>query len=141
MSVALESRIPILDPCIVEFAWKLPLAFKANQHTGKLILRKVLAKYVPKSFFERPKMGFGVPMANWLRGALRNWAESLLSVSRLSHEGYFDTASVRAIWADHLSGRNNHAPTVWAILMFQSWLESKGRIRRPSFKTLAPLVR
>ncbi len=124
MSVSLETRVPMLDYRVVEFAWKLPLHLKIRENHGKWLLRQLLFKYVPKELIERPKMGFGVPIDFWLRGSLRDWAESLLDSSRLSREGYFNEKIVRRIWNDHISGKRNYQHQLWSILMFQSWMES-----------------
>jgi asparagine synthase (glutamine-hydrolysing) len=123
MAVSLESRVPLLDHRVVEFAWSLPLDYKVNNGLGKLPLREVLYRHVPKSIMDRPKMGFGVPLNDWLRGPLREWAESLLDESRLQREGYFYPAPIRKKWEEHLSGQCNWAYHLWDVLMFQSWLE------------------
>lgn len=123
MGVSLESRAPFLDHRLVEFAWTLPLDFKIREGRGKWILRKLLEKYVPAELFERPKMGFALPIDSWLRGSLRDWAESLLNESRLKQEGYLDPAPVARAWAEHLSVRHNRQDLLWSVLMFQSWLE------------------
>jgi asparagine synthase (glutamine-hydrolysing) len=107
----------------VEFAWRLPMPLRIRGNQGKWILRQVLKKYVPESLTERPKMGFGVPIDSWLRGPLREWGESLLDESRLRHEGFFHAAPIRTQWTEHLSGRRNWSNYLWAILMFQAWLE------------------
>jgi asparagine synthase (glutamine-hydrolysing) len=107
MGVSLETRIPLLDHKIVEFAWKLPIEFKLNDGIGKWILREVLYKYVPKKLIERPKMGFAIPIESWLRGSLCDWAENLLNEDRLNKEGFLNTIEVRKLWSDHLSGRRN----------------------------------
>lgn len=122
MGVSLETRVPLLDPALIEFAWRLPLAMKVRNGTGKWLLRQVLYRYVPPELIERPKMGFGVPIDSWLRGPMREWAESLLDVRRLRNEGWFDPAPIRAAWADHLSGRRNLQYLLWDVLMFQAWL-------------------
>lgn len=123
MSVSLESRIPFLDHSIVEFAWSLPIEYKVKNGLGKKILRSLLEKYVPKELVDRPKMGFGIPLDSWLRGPLREWAESLLSQNRLSDEGYFSPRIIRQYWQEHLSGAHNWQYHLWDILMFQDWLE------------------
>jgi asparagine synthase (glutamine-hydrolysing) len=122
MAVSLETRIPMLDPSVVAFAWSLPAHMKVRDGRSKWLLRQVLARYVPDSLIERPKMGFGIPVGEWMRGTLRDWAEDLLAAARLEREGYFDAAAVRAQWAAHLSGTEDGADTLWPVLMFQSWL-------------------
>jgi len=124
MSVSLETRVPFLDHRVVELAWRLPLHMKIRNGQSKWGLRQVLYKYVPRKLIERPKAGFAIPLGEWLRGPLRDWAESLLSESRLRSEGYFHPEPIRGKWMEHLSNRHNHTASLWAVLMFQAWLEA-----------------
>ncbi|MGE5515477.1 MAG: asparagine synthase (glutamine-hydrolyzing) [Bacteroidota bacterium] len=121
MAVALEARVPLIDHRVVEFAWSLPQKMKLRGTTSKWLLRQVLYRHVPAALVERPKMGFGIPLDQWLRGPLRDWAEDLLDERAVESGGYFETAPLRTMWADHLSGRRNWQYPLWAALMFQSW--------------------
>lgn len=123
MAVSLEARVPLLDHRIVEFAWRLPMRFKISNGETKWLLRRVLDRHVPRALVERPKMGFGVPIDSWLRGPLRDWAETLLGEARLRNEGFFNPAPIRQRWAEHLSGHRNWQYSIWTILMLQAWLE------------------
>jgi len=125
MAVGLEARVPFLDHKLFEFAWRLPLNLKVRHGGGKWILRELLDSYLPRPLFERPKMGFGIPLANWLRHDLREWGEDLLSINNLRHTGYFDPKIVQTMWNQHLSGAHNHQYQLWPVLMFQAWLEAK----------------
>lgn len=121
MAVALEARAPLLDVSVFEYGWSLPLHMKIRNGKGKWVLREMLARYMPRSLFERPKQGFGMPVGEWLRTDLRDWAEDLLDEGALRQEGYLDADAVRTVWAEHLTGRANHAPRLWCVLMFQAW--------------------
>ena len=125
MSVSLETRTPFLDHSVVEFAWHLPQAMKIRDGSGKWILRQVLYRHVPSELIERPKAGFSIPIDDWLRGPLRNWAETLISEDRLKREGFFNSAVIREKWLQHLSGRRNWQYHLWNVLMFQAWLEAQ----------------
>jgi asparagine synthase (glutamine-hydrolysing) len=127
MAVSLETRVPLLDHRLVEFAWRLAPELRVQGGVGKLLLRRVLDRYVPRRLIERPKMGFGVPLADWLRGPLREWAEALLSEERLRREGFFHPEPIRVAWSEHLSGRRNWQYRLWAVLMFQAWWEGQKR--------------
>jgi asparagine synthase (glutamine-hydrolysing) len=125
MGVSLESRIPFLDHRVVEYAWKLPQSMKLRNGQSKWALRQVLYRYVPKNLIERPKMGFSMPIGDWLRHDLRDWAEAMLNESRLRREGYFQPAPIRQKWKEHLSGKSNWQYHLWDVLMFQAWLEQE----------------
>jgi len=126
MSVSLESRAPYLDHRVAEFAWRLPLRLRVDGGRGKIALRRLLGGYVPEPLWDRPKMGFGVPLDAWLRGPLKDWAAGLLDPARLARGGHFQPAPVARAWEEHLSGSFNRQYRLWPILMFQSWLENSG---------------
>jgi asparagine synthase (glutamine-hydrolysing) len=123
MAVALEVRVPILDHRVVEFSWRLPRTAKIRRGQSKWLLRQLLYRHVPRELIERPKMGFGVPLADWMRGPLRDWCETLLSEQRLREGGLFDAAYVRRYWSEHLSGHRNWQYLLWCVLMFEAWRE------------------
>ena len=135
MAVALEVRAPLLDHRVLEFAWRLPLALKLQDGRGKLVLRRLLSRYVPEKLFERPKTGFGVPIYHWLRGPLRDWAENLLDEQRLKREGFLNPVPIRNVWKSLLTGQSEWAyggELLWSVLMFQAWLEQARQGAEPS---------
>jgi asparagine synthase (glutamine-hydrolysing) len=127
MGVSLETRVPFLDREVVEFAMSLPGTMKLRGGVTKWALRQVLYRHVPAALIERPKMGFGVPIGQWLRGPLRAWGEALLDEGRLRREGYFDPGPVVRKWREHISGHRNWQYELWNVLMFQAWLEHQQR--------------
>jgi asparagine synthase (glutamine-hydrolysing) len=122
MAASLEVRSPLLDYRLFELAWKLPLNFKLQGRIGKVPLRHLLGRHVPEKMYDRPKMGFGVPMESWLRGPLRQWAEDLLSEQQLKHDGLLDVPLVRDRWNAHKNGMHNWSNHLWHVLTVQSWL-------------------
>ena len=124
MANSLEVRVPLLDHNVIECSWRFSDDMNIIRQKGKAPLRKILNKYVPKELFERPKMGFGIPVSEWLRGPLKEWAEDLLSESRLKQQGYFLTEPVRETWEAHTSLKQNHPDKLWTFLILQSWLDN-----------------
>lgn len=123
MSTSLETRMPFLDHRIIEFASRLPFEYKINNSKGKIILRELLKRYVDPSVIERPKMGFGIPMGDWLRGPLKDWASDLLSPQKISSQGILDPKKISNILNAHISGDQNYEYLIWPVLMFQSWYD------------------
>jgi len=123
MGVSLEARTPYLDHQVVEFAWQLPLSLKIRPPWSKYVLRQVLYRHVPRALIDRPKQGFSVPIGEWLRGPMREWAEDLLGESRLKQGGVLNPKTVRAMWRQHLSGAREWRNGLWNVLMLQSWRE------------------
>ena len=124
MAASLEARAPLLDHRVLAWAWRQPQTFKIADGRGKWLLRRVLERHVPRELFERPKMGFAIPVGEWLRGPLRPWAESLLDASRLRREALLQPEPVAAVWREHLAGRGTHESKLWAVLMFEAWLQA-----------------
>jgi asparagine synthase (glutamine-hydrolysing) len=127
MAASLETRIPFLDHQVFQFAWQLAPELRVRKHEGKWILKQLLYRYVPPSLVQRPKMGFGVPLHSWLRGPLRDWAETLLDEGRLRREGFLYPSPIRKLWSQHTSGSVNWDYRLWDVLMFQAWLEERSR--------------
>jgi len=140
MSVSLETRIPLLDHRIIEFAFRLPATLKQQGDCGKWLLRQILYQYVPHALVDRPKKGFSAPIAEWLRGPMREWAEPLLGESRLKQEDFFNARQVRQNWREHLSQKRDWSPGLWHVLMFQAWLEEQKILPdpTPTVPTVAP---
>ena len=124
MAVSLETRVPLLDKDVVEFAWTLPLSFLRREQTGKLILRDVLYRHVPRAMMERKKTGFAIPVQKWLKGQLREWAESLIDEKKIREQGLLDGNVVKQIWDDFIM-RDRWRTQLWFLLMFEAWLEEE----------------
>jgi asparagine synthase (glutamine-hydrolysing) len=122
MAVSLEARTPFLDHRVIELAWSLPLSMKIRDDRGKWILRNLLRRYLPDTLVDREKQGFGLPLAAWLRGPLRDWAESLLA----NVDEPFDPARIGQLWRAHLAGAN-HEGVLWTVLMYQGFCSSLSR--------------
>jgi asparagine synthase (glutamine-hydrolysing) len=140
MAVSLETRVPFLDHRVAEFAARIPLEMKIRDGSGKHILRQLLYREVPRHLVERPKAGFGIPVGDWIKGPLRPWAENLLDPSTMRAQGFFDPDIVQRRWRDHLAGRRDSTPAIWAILMFQSWLEANSAAAEPAGLTPAAMA-
>jgi len=125
MAASLEVRVPLLDHRVVEAAWGLPIDLRLRQNSGKWVLRQVLYRHVPQGLVDRPKMGFDPPVAAWLRGPLRDWAGELLDFGRLRDEGFLDPAPIAHRWSEHQTGRRNWDYALWAVLMFEAWLDDR----------------
>jgi asparagine synthase (glutamine-hydrolysing) len=123
MAVSLETRVPMLDHRLVEFAWTIPHNFKVFNNSSKWILKEILARYVPLEITNRPKMGFGVPIDHWLKGSLKEWANDLLNYDKINQDGILNPVVVQKYWNQHISGQYNWRDPLWTVLMFQSWLE------------------
>ncbi len=123
MAAGLEIRVPLLDQRVVDYAARIPEKYLYHHGKGKMILRKLLARFVPPALFERPKMGFAIPVSQWLRSELKPILQDYLSEDRLKQEGLFDTALVRSAITEHLSGVQNHPHRLWALLMWEMWRE------------------
>jgi asparagine synthase (glutamine-hydrolysing) len=126
MATSLETRAPFLDHRVAAVAWRLPLALKIHGRTGKWALRQILARHVPPSLTERPKAGFAIPLGPWLRGPLRSWAEDLLDPGLLRRQGFLRPEPIIRLWHEHRSGRADHTPRLWTVLMWQAWLAEWG---------------
>ncbi len=125
MAVSLETRAPLLDYKVIEYAWRVPLSMKIEGGEGKWLLRSLLERYIPKPLFDRPKQGFGIPHGEWIRGPLKDWAEELLDEQRLRQEGFFNAGPIRNRWQAHKDGTLDGSYHLWSILMFQAWLEAQ----------------
>lgn len=125
MSCSLETRVPFLDPEVVRYSWTLPLDLLIRNGVGKWVLRQMLYRYAPRELIDRPKSGFAVPIGEWLRGPLRDWAENLLQYERLQQQGFLNAPLVRLRWNEHLSRRRDWQHHLWSVLMFQAWLAAR----------------
>jgi asparagine synthase (glutamine-hydrolysing) len=125
MSASLETRAPFLDHRVVELAWRLPFPLRIAGDGGKIALKEILNRTVPRELTDRPKMGFAVPLDDWLRGPLKDWAAALLDPKRLAEQGIFDPLVVGDTWRAHLVEGQSFSPKLWPILMFQAWMDEQ----------------
>ena len=125
MASSLETRLPFLDHRLIEFSWRIPLGMKLRNKKSKWLLRQVLKRYLPENLIDRPKAGFSVPIAGWLRGPLKSWAENLMDDKLIESQGYFSVIPIKKKWQEHLSGKQDWSQQLWTILIFQSWLQRK----------------
>ncbi|HEY7888883.1 MAG TPA: asparagine synthase (glutamine-hydrolyzing) [Steroidobacteraceae bacterium] len=132
MAVSLETRVPLLDVEVARSAWRIPAAMHMRDGRGKWVLRRLLERHLPRELFERPKSGFAMPVAKWLRGELRDWAEAQLDPARLRREGYLVAPQIGCRWQQHVSGRVDWSLHLWSVLMFQAWLEDFARTSAPA---------
>lgn len=123
MASSLEVRAPFLDPEVFKAAWQLPLDMRVRNGEGKWALRQILYRHVPRELIERPKMGFAIPLDDWLRGPLREWAEDLLSMRSLSQIPALDPQVLRLMWDQHIQGRGHYAQQLWAVLQLSAWIK------------------
>jgi len=127
MSVGLEIRTPYLDPAIFEFAWSLENGPDSHLLDRKKMLRDLVSPLVPESVVRRPKTGFGVPIGEWLRGSLHDWADDLLDPIQIARQGHLEPLVIQEMWRQHIDRRADHADALWAVLMFQAWLNEVSR--------------
>jgi asparagine synthase (glutamine-hydrolysing) len=127
MAVSLEVRVPFLDPDLFQFAWGLSNDHRFRNGQGKWVLRELLRRSLPDHLIDRPKMGFGVPVGQWLRGPLRSWADELLDPALVKEQGYLDDGEIHVLWAQHIEGQADHTDLLWSLLMFQAWLVAETR--------------
>ena len=128
MGVSLETRVPLLDPRVIRYAWSLPRDFKVRSGKTKWALRQVLYRHVPSTLIDHPKKGFAVPIEEWLRGPLRDWAESLLDDALIRKQGVLEPEFVSEAWDNYLTGDNDATSQIWNMLMFQAWSQDGGLI-------------
>ncbi len=123
MAVSLETRVPLLDLQVARAAWDIPASVHLKDGKGKWVLRQLLERYVPREMFDRPKSGFAIPLARWLRGELREWADALLDPVAIRREGYFAVTQIERRWRQHVRAQMDWSFHLWGVLMFQAWLE------------------
>ena len=126
MAASLETRAPLSDYKVVEFAWSLDHSFKYRSKHGKWILKQLLEKYLPRELFDRPKQGFGIPHGEWIQGPLKEWAEDLLDEKEIKEQGFLNAEPLKKSWKEHINGTQDHSYDLWAVLMFQSWIQKWG---------------